>query len=107
MATVVRQQNENGLNQYLITNMVESSLTCLSEQLGQDERYYWQIVHILKGDTEAPEKLKIGSTWLNTIEYAESLLMAIWVQGMNNTSVSQDIKAAKHFLDLVGKEGKL
>ena len=107
MATTVKQQSENELYQYLSINTVEISLTRLSEQLGRDERYYWRIVRISKGDAKVPEKLKIGSVWVNTAEYDENVLVDVWVQGMNNTSVSQDIKAAKHFLDLVRKEGKL
>lgn len=103
MAVVTEQQGEHELYQHLTGNIVEEFLKDLSAKLGRDERVFWALVGVSKGNTKAPQKLKLGDSSLNTIELAEGLMAAILAHSRNRR-LSQDIWAGKVFLELISKE---
>lgn len=101
MIVAIKQQSEPELYHYPIGSILGRSMETLSERLGRDERFFWQSVRLSKGDSKTPEKLKIGNTWLNTTEFAESLSGAIWLHSMNGKGMSRDIGTAKAFLGII------
>lgn len=104
MSVAIEQQSEPELYHYLIGSILKRSMEELSERLGRDERLFWRIVRVSKGDNEAPAKLKIGNIWINTTEFAERLSLVIWLDSMNGKAVSGDIETAKAFLNIITEE---
>lgn len=106
MSVAIEQRSEHDLYQYLIGDSIEKSLECLSEKLGRDERFFWDIVRVSKGNSKAPDKLKVADTWLNTTEFAERLFSAMLVHTTDGKKLSRDIRAAKIFLNIINNGGE-
>ena len=100
MIVAIEQQSESEL----IGDIIERSLECLSEKLGRDERVFWALVAISRGDAKAPKTLKVSDLCINTLEVAESLVGAMLLRTMNGKKMNRDIKTAKGFLDVIAEK---
>ena len=99
MRTAIKRQEKELLN-YFAGKVLETSLSRISEKLGErDERIFWQVVAIGKSDTAAPQRLQVGGVWLDTFECAGQLIESILRHSMNGKKLTQDVKAARAFLD--------
>jgi len=83
-------------------SLLEDHLDCLNSKLSKRHRRdFWKVVHILKGDIQAPAYIAIGGLSVSTKQYSERLLSSILRASLDGGQIDGSLLKARIFLDAI------